>query len=72
MDLKSVINSIKFFVSERLDEYATKTEVDEKIAATQMTDDESLELVTEIGLVQPVTSAAGEIFTDSTGAVYSI
>lgn len=52
--------------------YATETYVDEKIADSTTSEEEMLELVISTGLVRPVSSPAGEIFTDSTGAIYTI
>lgn len=63
--LKLVLQSIKKLLSFKAD----KTEV---VLKNEIEDEDAVELVVELGLVDPVAAEDGSIYTDENGVMYSL
>ena len=51
---------------------ADKSEVDLKVDKSEFSDDNAIELSTEMGLVSPIADNDNSIFTDENGVVFSL
>ena len=72
--MKTIINSIKFWVNGQLNDLKSKfyedleTKIDKD---SEMTNDDALNLLSELSVVEPVTNENGAIYTDENGAIYT-
>lgn len=71
--MKTIINSIKFWVNRQLNDLKSKfyedleTKIDKD---SEMTNDDALNLLSELNVVELVTNENGAVFTDENGAIY--
>lgn len=66
--LSLTLQSIKKLLSLKAD----KSELDTKIDRSEIEDDDALEIVVEAGLISPIASDDGSIYTDENGVLYSL
>ena len=71
--MKTIINSIKFWVNGQLNDlkYKFYEDLETKIDKdSEMTNDDALNLLSELNVVELVTNENGAVFTDENGAIY--
>lgn len=65
-----IYTETELYTWQGLDERLTSLEEDAKKHADSMTDDETVSLLTETGIIDPVTDSTGAIYTDNNGTIF--